>query len=88
MECVIYKGTKKNDTYLFVAGKGDYGAVPQQLLENLGELKFVMSLLLDKNRKLAQADVGQVMFLLKKQGYYLQIPPHVNIHSIFNAIKI
>jgi len=77
IECAIYKGIKKPDAYLFVTDDEALADVPQALLDMLGKLEFVMTLSLDKNRKLVQADVEQVMQLLKEQGYFLQIPPKV-----------
>lgn len=73
--CVIYKGKKKADTYLYVEREGDFSRVPEALLGMLGELSEVMALELTASRRLAQADVEQVMQLLVEQGYFLQLPP-------------
>lgn len=77
MDCYIYKGRKKADSYLFVDTQDDFSRVPPQLLDLLGNLEFVMQIKLDASRTLAQADVGQVMNLLREQGYFLQIPPRI-----------
>jgi len=76
MQCTIYKGPRKVDHYLYVAGEDDLSRVPQALLDLLGPLQRVMSLELDEARQLAQADIRQVMQSLRAQGYYLQIPPN------------
>lgn len=75
MHCVIYKGRKKADTYLYLEREGDFSRVPAALLELLGELELVLQLELTPQRTLAQADAEQVRRLLREQGYYLQMPP-------------
>ncbi len=75
MNCVIYKGSKKYDTYLYVEHEDDFSRVPNALLEMLGSLEKVMALELTASRTLAQADPEQVRRLLSEQGYFLQTPP-------------
>lgn len=75
MNCVIYKGNKKYDTYLYVEREDDFSRVPGALLEMLGSLEKVMALELKAGRTLAQADPEQVRRLLTEQGYFLQTPP-------------
>jgi len=75
MHCVVYKGTRKPDTYLFVEHEDDFSRVPEPLLRLLGSLQRVMTLELSPDRTLAQADAREVRRLLRDQGYYLQLPP-------------
>ena len=75
MQCVIYKGRRKADTYLYVERVADFSRVPAALLELLGELELVLQLTLSPERQLAQADVEQVRRQLREQGYFLQMPP-------------
>ena len=75
MQCVIYKGNKKPDTYLYIEREGDFSRVPEALLKMLGTLEWVMALELQPPRTLAQADPDQVRRQLETQGYYLQMPP-------------
>ncbi len=81
MQCSVYKGPNKADHYLYVPGEDDFSRVPEALLELLGPLQRVLSLELSEARKLAQADVRQVMQALREQGYYLQVPPRTEIHG-------
>ena len=74
MFCVIYKSLKKQDTYLYVAGKDDFSRVPESLLRLLGTLVPVMDLELTPERKLAQEDVVEVMKNLQERGWHLQMP--------------
>ena len=75
MKCVIYKGDRKQDTYLYIEREGDFSRVPEALLKMLGMLEWVMALELTPGRTLVQADPEQVRRQLKEQGYYLQMPP-------------
>lgn len=75
MHCVIYKGRKKADTYLYVEREDDFSRVPEALLALLGSLEKVMALELAPERSLARADAGEVRAKLAEQGYYLQMPP-------------
>jgi uncharacterized protein YcgL (UPF0745 family) len=75
MKCVIYKGNRKADTFLYIERLDDFERVPDSLLALLGELQQVMQLTLSLSKPLANADVEEVMQLLESQGYYLQMPP-------------
>ena len=75
MNCAIYKGTRQADHYLYVEREDDFARVPKPLLQMLGELRLVMTLELDEDRRLAQADASQVMQALREEGYFLQLPP-------------
>ena len=78
MHCVIYKGKKRPGDYLYVEKENDFSRIPQDLLDMMGTLSLVISLELSADRKLAQADVTQVMQQLSEQGFYLQIPPKIH----------
>ena len=78
MHCAIYKGKKRPEDYLYVEQEDDFSRIPQTLLDIMGELSHVISLELSLERKLAQADVAQVMQQLSEQGFYLQIPPKIH----------
>ncbi len=75
MNCVIYKGDKKTDCYLYVKKQDDFSDVPESLLVMMGELEFIMVLDLVGRNKLGYADIEDVRHLLGEQGYFLQMPP-------------
>lgn len=75
MQCVVYKGSKKVDHYLYVEKEDDFSRVPQTLLDMMGQLELVIGLELSPERQLAQADVNEVMKQLNEQGFYFQMPP-------------
>lgn len=74
MYCAIYKSQRKQDTYLYMAAKDDFAAVPEGLLKLLGQPVYVMDLDLSPQRKLAREDVAEVMRNLQERGWHLQMP--------------
>lgn len=73
IHCVVYRGKRRPDSYLFVEHRDNFERVPDTLLSLLGKLEFVMALELEPGRRLAQADVVEVMSQLQQRGYYLQM---------------
>lgn len=71
----VYKGTRRDGTYLFVPALDPFGRVPPALLEAMGRLELVVEVELHPGRRLAQEDVKAVMRNLEDKGYHLQIPP-------------
>ncbi|KFI21630.1 YcgL domain-containing protein [Nitrosococcus oceani] len=71
--CAIYRSCKKNDSYLYVESQDDFSRVPGKLLEMLGKLEFVMRLELRPEISLAQANIREVMQMLREKGYFLQL---------------
>ncbi len=75
--CWIYKSSKKDEMYLYLAREDDFEAVPELLMARFGKPSLVMELELDEQRRLARADVTRVMSQLSEEGYYLQMPPRL-----------
>lgn len=75
MQCVVYKGPKKPDSYLFVERKDDFSRIPEALLAMFGQLEYVMTLDLHQRQGLARVSTDEVRRKLEEQGYYLQLPP-------------
>ena len=75
MKTWIYKGKKKPNCYLYIDQQDQFDGVPDVLIKMLGELSFVLELELNPERKLAQADVNEVLSQLELKGYFLQMPP-------------
>jgi uncharacterized protein YcgL (UPF0745 family) len=61
--------------YLYVEKTRGVVDVPETLMQQFGEPEKVMLLMLDSERKLARADVSEVMSCIADQGFYLQMPP-------------
>lgn len=71
----VYKSTKKQDTYLYIAKRDDFSSVPKALMESFGPAKFVMVFAAQKRQKLGTVDLHKMVAELKEKGYYLQLPP-------------
>ncbi|AVJ17979.1 YcgL domain-containing protein [Serratia rhizosphaerae] len=77
MLCVIYRSSKRDQTYLYVEKKDDFSRVPEDLLKSFGAPQFAMLLNLDERKRLANANIDKVREALKEEGFYLQVPPPV-----------
>lgn len=75
MQAFVYKSLRKPDTYLYLARRDDFAAVPAPVLAPLGTLQFVMELALGPDRRLARADPAVVRGNLAGRGFHLQTPP-------------
>ena len=73
--CTIYKGSRDEELYLYVTKGEDLSQLPEELMSRLGELKVVMTLAISANRKLARVKAETVLEEIKKNGYFLQLPP-------------
>ncbi|MBY6197627.1 YcgL domain-containing protein [Vibrio hangzhouensis] len=74
MLCSIYKSTKKEGAYLYIAKKDDFSEVPDALMEMFGKPTLVMVVNLT-GRTLAQVDVDKVKTSIQNEGFFLQLPP-------------
>ena len=83
--CDIFKGSQKEETYLYVSRDDGVALVPLELLDRLGELELVTTIMLDRTRKLARADACRVMSDIHEKGFYLQLPP--KIFNLDNSLK-
>ena len=75
MKCAVYKGHRKDDTYLFVEHEGNFSRVSESLLQLLGPLEMVMQLDLTSDTTLARGSANEVLRQLHDNGFYLQLPP-------------
>ncbi|CAG9296756.1 YcgL domain-containing protein [Celerinatantimonas diazotrophica] len=88
MLCYIYKSLKKEQTYLYIAKRDKFENVPEQLLAMFGKPELLMTINLAKQIKLAIADIDKVREAIRKDGFYLQLPPPVtNELEAFKASK-
>ena len=93
MLCEIYKSSKKDEMYLYVASvqsEADEQIDPLSVLSDamksaFGRATFVMKLELNEERKLARANVLHVMDSIQTKGFYLQLPPEGLINP--NAVE-
>ena len=73
--CQIFRSPKKAEMYLYVDKSRGLDDLPESLLVSFGDPEEVMTLALTPERRLARADVTEVISSIREQGYYLQMPP-------------
>tara|TARA_R110001583_G_scaffold32483_1_gene110764 strand:+ start:42 stop:335 length:294 start_codon:yes stop_codon:yes gene_type:complete len=73
--CSIYKSVKKAEMYLYVEKREGLARVPEALIDMFGMPKSAMTLLITPTKKLARVDAVKVLSEIRRQGYYLQMPP-------------
>ena len=61
MFCVIYRSSKRDQTYLYVEKKDDFSRVPEELMKGFGQPQLAMILPLDGRKKLVNADIEKVI---------------------------
>jgi uncharacterized protein YcgL (UPF0745 family) len=81
MQCFVYASLRKNDSYLWLAQRDAFGVLPESLVLLLGELRFVMEVQLEEQRRLPIEDTEQVLEHLRTQGWHLQLPPQETLAS-------
>jgi uncharacterized protein YcgL (UPF0745 family) len=75
MQCYIYKSLKKHLLYIYISQKDDFSRVPDELIQTMGKLEFVLELELSPERKLAKEDSQKVLASLQDKGFFVQLPP-------------
>ena len=81
MPCFVYASLRKPDCYLWLARRDDFSVLSESLSSMLGELRFVLEVQLDVQRKLPHEDIRQVREHLTRQGWHLQLPPPDSLTS-------
>jgi uncharacterized protein len=81
LNCEVYKGSRKEGAYLFIADSSSLENLPAALTEQLGDLEFVISFDLATRTSLASADPADVMASIKTGGFYLQMPPGTDLET-------
>lgn len=76
MKCSVFRSSLKDFTYIYLLDGRDFDNLPASLKKVFGEPTLVINLELTPQRKLANADVHQVMKSLADKGYHLQLPPN------------
>jgi len=73
--CQVFRSPRREGLYLYVEKSRGLAAVPEDLLGRFGVPSPVLVLNLSSDRKLARADVSEVIASIRERGYYLQMPP-------------
>jgi hypothetical protein len=73
--CQVFKSSRQQEMYLYVELAKGLEDVPAQLMQQFGEPIAVMTLVLTADKRLARANVDEVMSQIERFGFYLQMPP-------------
>ncbi|MFT6388214.1 MAG: hypothetical protein ACJAUP_001591 [Cellvibrionaceae bacterium] len=73
--CEIYRCSKKEGMYIYLDKKKGLDELPEALKQTTGKMELAMTLALPPEKKLARANVEEVMLAIQSQGFYLQMPP-------------
>lgn len=77
MQCHVYRSRRKPGSFLFVPEKDDFSRLPEILLNIFGEPEFSFTFDLSPERRLViKAEAGEVMRVIRENGFYLQLPPN------------
>ena len=86
MNCYIYRCSRKQDLYIYLAEEDDFSKVPAEIMRGLGITEFSMELELTADKKLARENVVTVIKNLEQNGFHLQLPSETNIESIMSIL--
>lgn len=75
IEISAYKSPKKEELFLYIPKGSSLEDLPDELLVMFGEPKWVIDFTLDKNRKMPRANPEEIMKMIERKKYYIQMPP-------------
>ena len=78
MRCFIYKSSKKDGLYLYIAKQDDFSKVPQAIIKSIGLPEFVMQLDITPERELAREKATDVIKGIEENGFFIQMPPTIH----------
>jgi len=73
--CHIYRSSKKEELYLFLAKEDDFECVPAEVIKGFGKPQKAMVLELTPETRMARSNAPDVLANLKQHGFHLQLPP-------------
>jgi uncharacterized protein len=86
MHCFVYASQRKADTYLWLAKRDDFEILPASLVMLLGDLRFVLEVELQPERRLPRENVEAVLENLRNQGWHLQLPPQETLATAADPV--
>lgn len=75
MNCIVYKSSRRPDTFVYVADAQALAKLPPALAQGLGALVEVLRFELTPERRLAREDARRVCANIDHIGYHVQFPP-------------
>ncbi len=77
MQVRVYRSSKKDGMYIYVADEDALEKLPEAVKQQLGEAEFALELELSKDRHLESANAKDVLRDLDSQGFYIQMPKDI-----------
>jgi len=81
IKCVVYKASKKDETYVFIPSTTALSDLPDELMNVLGQTEKVMTLNLTPEKKMARGTAAEIITSIEKQGFHLQMPENSQINA-------
>jgi uncharacterized protein YcgL (UPF0745 family) len=77
-EVIVYRSTKKADTYLYLPAESQLSDLPNELNQLFGRAILAMELVITPKLKMSRLKATDVLVALEQHGYLLQLPPPSN----------
>ena len=74
----VFRSPRREGMYVYIPREGSPSDLPASLLEYFGQPVHALDLVLTPERKLARADIADVIAAIQAQGFFLQMPPSIN----------
>jgi len=84
MQCYVYRSSKKDGLYVYLADEEGLSQLPEPVLHQLGEPELAMSFDLAKRTSLGHENINDVRKNLKEQGFHIQMPKNIE-HLVLQA---
>jgi len=86
MQCFVYRSSKIDGLYVYLADEDGLGKLPVPVQKQLGDPEFAMALDLSKRSSLGHEDITEVRKNLEDQGFHIQMPKDIE-HLVTLAAK-
>ncbi len=72
MQITVYRSSKKDGLYVYVAPGTELAGLPAPVLKQLGEPEVALEFDLSTKQRLSNADINEVRESLENSGFYVQ----------------
>lgn len=87
MKTWIYRSSRREGLYLYLAKRDAFDDVAGPIMARMGRVELVMELELTPDRRLAREDVASVRANLQSLGYHVQLPPDEDNWASWDNVK-
>ena len=86
MQCFVYRSSKKDGLYVYLADEDGLDKLPTPVQNQLGEPEFALAIDLSTRTSLGHEDITEVRKNLENQGFHIQMPKNIE-HLVERAAK-